>query len=645
MKRMQLNNGVSGAALRVVQRMGKGMAVTSLCAILAACQTLSGDSAPVAEVQGPLRTVPADQIQPSAPADDRPVEIASAAGSEPPSLRTSVAPDPASASVGAPGPAVQVAELPPVRAAQPLEPAIVPSAAAQPVADTAADLRLASTLSSQASDTPDPLVGTPDEQVASGLDDDREAEEMQRRAVSGGDPNAGPNSRLPDPPRDFRDPRNPGLHFGKAMEQIYLFNPTIRAARRELGAVNEGINIARAGRLPTATANAIISPTQSYTVTDENIEPEPNDQVIANTSFTLRASINQVLWSGGRVPAAIEQAEAQVLAQRATLFSVEQQVLLNGALAFLDVARDQRILALNENNIEVLARQQQATQDRFDVGEATISEVEQARARVERARGDAATARATLQTSRATFYQFVADYPEDRLPLPAIMADLPQTLQDAIDRAETNNPTVLAAEAAYAAALAGVDVAFAELMPFLDLTGTATYTQEPANRLDHQRSLAAEVTLTIPIFTGGRNYASVRQNKFTANQRMIEIEEAKRSARQQAEAGWETYRATLSVIEARKAEVDAAQVALEGIREEWRVGSRPLLDVLDAEQDLLNAQVALTTAERDNLAAVLQLISATGDMDPASLDLNVAVYNPVPEYENTRNKLTSLTVE
>lgn len=611
-----------------------GLALTvSGCMATGGAQDTVAQSAPVS-VDRPLRTVPADQVSAAESAADQavaPVEIASTAGAEP--VRSPVMP-PASDS----RPAAIAADA----WAVPSE----PSATALPVASINPPPGL-----DQAA-----ALDTPPAQVANGQTifdkDDASATEPAMDSTTGtprrGDPNAGPgpNSPLrPDPPEDFRDFRQPGRDFDKAIEQIYLFNPTIRAARRELSGINENVNIARAGRLPTASANAIISPVQTYTVTDENIVPEPDDQVVFNTSFALRATINQVLWSGGRVRSAIEQAEAQVIAQRATLFNVEQQVVLNGALAFLDVARDQRIYSLNENNIEVLDRQRQATQDRFDVGEATISEIEQARARVERARGDAATALATLRTSRATYYQFVETYPDENLDLPQIGVELPGSLEAAIEKAEINNPGVLAAEALYAAAIAGIDVAFAELLPFLDLTGTATYTFEPANRLDSSRQLSADVTLTIPIFSGGRNYASLRQTKFTANQRLIEVEEAKRSARQQAEAGWETYRSTLTVIEARKAEVDAAQVALEGIREEWRVGSRPLLDVLDAEQDLLNAQVALTTAERDNLAAILQLVAAVGDMDPDSLQLNIATYNPVPAFENTRNKLIDLGVE
>ena len=366
--------------------------------------------------------------------------------------------------------------------------------------------------------------------------------------------------------------------------------------------------------------------------------------VTLRTSEQVAVTLRQPVFRGLKTVAGTSQARAQVMAQRARLQSTEAQVLLESASAYLDVLRDQAVLDLQGNNVQVLNRQLEATRDRFRVGEITRTDVAQAEARWSGAVASRIQAEGTLQKSRANYENNVGKPPE-ALTQPPFVTGLPGTIEEAIDAAIKANPNYAAADFTARAAQDGVDVTRGDILPTFDIE--AQYAKGFDTLADKSKATNAQAraVLTVPLYQQGAEYARLRQSKHTAGQRRLEADQARLDARETTTAAWENYQAFTAGIESIAAQISASEIALEGVQREAEVGSRTVLDVLDAEQELLNARVNLVRAQRDQMVSAYQLFSAMGRLNAETLGLDVAGYDPLAHFEDVEGKVFGSSVE
>lgn len=423
-----------------------------------------------------------------------------------------------------------------------------------------------------------------------------------------------------------------------ALSLAYSNNPTLQAARAQLRATDEGVPQALAGWRPTIalTASAGYGDGQIRTTNRRGggVVYTPNQRDI----FIGQATATQPLYSGGATRAGTNQADNKVFGQRARLLATEQQVFTDTINAYVNVIQTQQVLQLDINNEQVLTRQLQATNDRFRVGEITRTDVAQAQAALDGARATRQTAEGNVQTARATYRRIVGELPDQLIEPQPIKLPI-RNQSEASQLAGTNNPIVIAALFDNAAARDAIDLAFSALMPQVNV-------QAQAGRNDNQtvygqRTVGAQVLLnaSVPIYQGGAEYSKVRQAKQSEQQARKVVEDARRTAIQQATAAWETLQATRATIESTRSQIRANQIALEGVQREAIVGSRTTLDVLNAEQTLLNSRVTLV----QNLANLVNnsyaVAAAIGRLTARDLALRVPLYDETAYYNAVRDKL------
>jgi outer membrane protein len=414
-----------------------------------------------------------------------------------------------------------------------------------------------------------------------------------------------------------------------ALASAYLYNPTLKAARAELRAVDENVPRAKSGYRPIIGGEA----TQTFQEVDNHGAGGGGNAEPRSYSVTL----NQPIFRGFRTLNAVKGAEALVEAGREDLRFAEQSILLNAVTAYVDVVRDLSILGLQQNNQKVLSEQLRATQDRFEVGEVTRTDVAQARARQSGASSAISAARATLQASRAVYAQIIGHMP-GTLRSPAPARPLPGSLDEAIAIGESENPTILAVLFRERSQDHVIKETKGELLPSIDLQANYTRNENTGGGLDQQDVTTVTGVLTVPIYQGGEVSARIRQNIEIRSQLRHQIDEARQSVRANIISAWGVYTASRAQIISDQAQVEASQVALTGVREEEKVGQRTVLDVLDSEQDLLNAQVTLATSRRNLIVASYALLAAIGRLSAYSVSLPVEQYDPTQHYREVKNK-------
>jgi TolC family type I secretion outer membrane protein len=285
----------------------------------------------------------------------------------------------------------------------------------------------------------------------------------------------------------------------------------------------------------------------------------------------------------------------------------------------------------------VLRRQLEATRDRFEVGEVTRTDVAQAEARLSGVVAERVETEGALASSRARYREIFGVMPGSLQPAPPL-PDLPATESEAVATAETDNPNIAIALNNEAAARHGVEEATGRLLPTVDLTGRARGTDETTTENSDNTSYSLTAAVSVPLYQAGAVHSLVRQAKELLNQRRIEVEETRRGVVKAASQAWERMTTTRSQIAARAEAIRANAIALEGVRQEADVGTRTTLDVLDAEQELLDSRVAMVIAERDEYVAGYQLLAAIGRLTMVHISLPVQKYDPSEHYQKVRNK-------
>ena len=428
-----------------------------------------------------------------------------------------------------------------------------------------------------------------------------------------------------------------------ALVQSYQNNPSLNAQRAQLRSIDENVPQALSGYRPklTVTGNAgyDYASTLSHTVNQTTF---PNSVTYSNISdaFTSRGvgvAATQTLYNGLQTANKVRQSESQVMGARETLRVTEQQVLLNAATAYMNLLRDQAILALNRSNVEVLTEQLKQTRDRFNVGEVTRTDVAQSESRLAAGRSQLLNAQSNEVTSVAVYRQVIGVDPGKLAPGTPVDRFSPGVLNAAVVLGEQQSPSVLAAMYGVDVAALAVKVSEGALYPNLSVTASASRNWDPLYNVNKQTLASVVGTLSIPLYQGGGEYATIRQNKETLGQQRLTLDVNRDQARETVVQSWGQLDAAKAEIESTTAQVNAAEIALNGVREEARVGQRTTLDVLNAQQELVNARVALVTAQHDRVVASYTLLSAVGGLSMQHLGLNVTIYDPQVHYQQVRD--------
>ncbi len=419
----------------------------------------------------------------------------------------------------------------------------------------------------------------------------------------------------------------------QAMATAYATNPQLVAQRAQLRSADESVAQARSGWRPTVTVNGSVGENQI----DSQGATSPTTLHPKSAGLT----ITQPLFRGFRTILGTARATNQVKAERARLFVQEQNVLLAVAQAYLDVLQNAAVVELNVSNEQVLRRQLEATQDRFRVGEVTRTDVSQAEAALAGAIAARISAEGALITSRQVFEQQVGMQPRG-LVAPAVPPNLPKTIDDAAAAASNDNPNVIAALFDEGAAREQVGEIRGQLLPTLQAVGTVSTAQETSTTgstsQNYTNSASVVLQLQVPLYEAGSVYSQVRAARQVDTQRQITIEVNRRQVIQQATSAFQNLQTARASISSLAAQVRAAEIAEEGVRQEAAVGSRTVLDVLNAVQAVLNAQVSYVRAQHDDLVAAYQLLSASGRLGARQLKLPVELYDYEANYNDVEHR-------
>jgi outer membrane protein len=429
----------------------------------------------------------------------------------------------------------------------------------------------------------------------------------------------------------------------QSLSAAYQSNPTLLDERARLRSVDETLPQAEGGWRPTVTLTGSIGYSRTETTPAATL---PNGGIIVGnagpavdlTPKTGTAQVVQPLYRGGRTTASIEQAKAAVQGERARLMAVEQSVLLDCATTYFTVVNAQANLDLQNSNEQVLRRQLDAVNDEFRVGTVTRTDVSQAEARLAGAVAARISAEGALAAAKQTFQRITGLLPGVLTAPPQPTALLPKTVDEARNLAATDNPTVIAAQFDENASRSAIAVTRSQLLPQLNLIGTYSFLNQSQASVHQQDQAQVVAQLQIPLYEAGVVYSQVRQAKQTAGQRKVDIDVSRRSAIELATTAFFNLQSANAQRDSLQSAIRADEIALEGVRQEASVGSRTVIEVLNAEQELLNSQTSLVNSDRTALTNAYQLLSAVGRLSATRLNLPVQIYDYERNFRNNQGR-------
>ena len=425
--------------------------------------------------------------------------------------------------------------------------------------------------------------------------------------------------------------------LAEALTRAYETNPRLEASRLGVEAAAEGFAQVRAGRLPSVDVTSSYGLRRSWTL-QPGFFGGATSNAINTDPQSLGVQAVQPILTGGRVAGQAQIAAGAANAARQGLRATEHSVLVQVIAAYVDVLRDQRALEIRRTNVERLTQQRTAAQDRFEVGEITRTDVAQAEARLAGAEAQLAGAEAALATSRAQYAGLVGVEPAG-LTAPPPPPPLPETLEQAIEQALLINPEYLEAKAAERQARGQVQVQRSSLLPQLSIVARYDRGIDLNQRNTENETGSAVAQIAIPLFEGGLARSRTRQARVNLERSFSQTEEVRRGVVRAVTASWNDHQAVQRVIAASREQVRAADLALDGVIQEQQVGLRTTLDVLDAQQEAAEAQLALVRAERDAYVAAHLVLQAVGQLQPQDLGINVPLYDPNQSRRAVRHTL------
>jgi outer membrane protein len=429
-----------------------------------------------------------------------------------------------------------------------------------------------------------------------------------------------------------------------ALAKAYSDNPDLDEQRANVRVRDEDLPKAAAGMMPKASISVNGGPQISRVrqpagrdrfnhrqFTDDHMFGQPRGGNIA---------VTHPLFDGWRTENSMRQAESGIFAARANMRASEQEVLQNAATAYMNVMRDAAVVSLRKNNIAVLRRQLRVTRDRQELGEVTMTDVAQAEAALAQGKSDYFAAQSALENSRAYYEQVIGDAPKNLEPPSSIEHLLPRSREDAIDAAEARHPMIMASLHQLDAAASAVKVAEGALLPTVSVTAQVNQQFDSYLGYPGTKQFLAQVNgqLNVPIYQGGAEYASVRQAKQQAGQTQIHVSAQRNAVRSAVVQAFGQLAAAKASMASNAAAARAAEIALKGVRDEAAFGQRTTLDVLNAQQALLNARVNLVTSQRDRVVASYALLATIGGLSASTLSLDVEIYDPLVNFNQVKWK-------
>jgi outer membrane protein len=420
-----------------------------------------------------------------------------------------------------------------------------------------------------------------------------------------------------------------------ALVRAYQTNPQLNAQRAAVRSTDENVPQALSGYRPRVALTA----SAGYQYTDVTSQVLGNPVKIDGTTVPRSVGLTgtQTLFNGFQTANRTRAAESQVSSAREGLRVLEQTVLLAAATIYMDYLRDSAIVEVQRSNVRVLEQTLKQTRDRFSVGEVTRTDVAQSEAQLAAGRTQQQTAESNLTTTRSNFRRIIGSEPNALQPGSPVDRYLPSTLATAVNLGLVENPNVTAA-------MFGIDVSFLNvkvnegaLFPTLTLQANVTQGYEQAITTPRQFVASVAGQLSVPIYQGGGEYALIRQSKENLAQQRLVLEQTRDQTRATVVQAWGQLLAGRAQVSSAQAQVQASEIALNGVREEARAGQRTTLDVLNAQQALVNARVALVTAQHDRVVASYSVLNAIGRLSPATLRLNTTVYDPSVHYHQVRD--------
>jgi len=426
-----------------------------------------------------------------------------------------------------------------------------------------------------------------------------------------------------------------------ALVRAYQGNPQLNAQRAQVRATDEGVPQALSGYRPKVnlTATAGVQYTDSTSVVGANLAGAT--QRVGNHATESPRSVGitatQTLFNGQQTANQVRTAESQVSSAREALRVLEQSILLTAATTYMDYLRDSAIVEVQRSNVRVLEQTLKQTRDRFNVGEVTRTDVAQSEAQLAAGRTQLATAEANLTTTRSKFRQIIGNEPVDLAPGSPVDRFFPGTLPSAVELSLIENPNVTAA-------MFGVDVNYLQvkiregaLLPTLTLQASAQQAYEQQLTVQKSFSAQAVAQLTVPIYQGGAEYSLIRQSKETLAQQRLNLDTTRDQTRANTVTAWGALVQGKAQVVSAQAQVTASEIALNGVREEAKAGQRTTLDVLNAQQALVNARIALVTAQHDRVVASYSVLDKVGRLSPQVLGLATNTYDPSVHYQQVRD--------
>lgn len=490
---------------------------------------------------------------------------------------------------------------------------------AAPVITPKAEAEAAPAEPTKAEDTPPPPAMT--EAPEKATPEAPASEDVAATPATSPDTATPPPPPAPLPEADVKAPAEPktvtsqpaGPSLLEILKSAYADSPILRAGRESLRQQYENVAQADAYKRPSLSV--------SSGVTAQYADSDPGgDGGFTSTDASLSGT--QYLYRGGRTLAEVDRQLNLSKAAASAYDSLVQTTMLNVLSAAMDIQRDRATITLTEKNLEVLKRQLSAAQKGFEVGSLTRTDVAQAQARVSGGEASLATVNATYAKDLARFKQYAGtDGDKLMIDMGAVMVDLPASLSAAVAQAKADHPDVRAAQAQAEAAASGIKAAKGELLPTLSLSGEVSQAWDPSLILDESRGASLGVRATMPIYDGGASRSAIRQARMSQYEKQNLVLEAQRSVEAAVEAAWNDYTAGQTAISAYKAQVDAAQQARDGVYKEHEVGLRTVIDTLDSDAELLDAQVGLVRAQHDEVIAVLNLLSSIGGLTADKLGI------------------------
>jgi outer membrane protein len=425
-----------------------------------------------------------------------------------------------------------------------------------------------------------------------------------------------------------------------ALVRAYQNNPQLNAQRATVRSTDENVPQALSGYRPKVALTA--SAGFQYTDLNSTFGGSPNQLVRSEIHGTdpprsAGVTITQTLYNGNQTANRTRAAESQVSGAREGLRVLEQTILLAAATIYMDYLRDAAIVEVQRSNVRVLDQTLKQTNDRFSVGEVTRTDVAQSEAQLAAGKTQLLAAEATLTTTRANFRRIIGNEPEALAPGSPVDRFLPGTLPGAVELSLIENPNVTAA-------MYGIDVNFLQvkvnegaLLPIVTMQASVQQSYEQSLQVFRSFGASAIAQLSVPVYQGGAEYSLIRQSKETLAQQRLVLEQTRDVTRANTVTAWGQLVAGKAQVASAQSQVTASEIALNGVREEAKAGQRTTLDVLNAQQALVNARVALVTAQHDRVVASYAVLNAVGRLSPQVLKLSTTVYDPSVHYHQVRD--------